>query len=329
MSNWWNDDPAPAATPHPVPPTFPAPATPPGQPASRRAWRWLAAIAAAVLVLAGVVVVWAVRDDDEPARPVSQRANSDDDDTDAEERDDEAARPPGGDRVNDCDVAERPRLDLLGIEIDPMTREQERDLGEEYSAEVLTWYPVSDDAGTQHTLDALLDELAPSIDPIDWSVTLLDSPEINAFALPGGPLYFTTAITDLMSTDELAFVMGHEIAHVECRHIARQLEREALAVVALDSALGGAVDAQELYESELGQGIAVLASLSFSRDDESQADLRSLDLLERAGRPTSAAADALRLLRDATGDLPDDGVSTYFSTHPPTRDRITAVEAAA
>lgn len=324
MSNWWNDDPVPAPGEPlrpPGPPVLPAPPVPPGRRARR--WPWLTgAGAAALIVAAAVVILVSVRDGATPAGD-ARRSDRDDDVRPVDAR---ATR--NGERVVGCEVAEPPRIELLGIELDPMSRQQERDLGEEYATEVLSWYHVADDDRTQETLDELLDELAPRIDAIDWSVTLLDSTEINAFALPGGPLYFTTAITDLMSTDELAFVMGHEIAHVECRHIAQQLEREALAVAAVDSVFGGALDAEALYESELGQGVAVLASLSFSRDDESEADLRALDLLDRSGRPTSSAADALRVLRDHTGDVPDDGVSTYFSTHPPTRDRIAAVEAA-
>ncbi len=294
------------------------------------AWFWYFMAALAVLGIgAGVGIVLSTRseagtaaDDNLTPRPAPSEPG-----VEATE-----GGPSGGDdgfaRVVDCDVAEPPVIPGLDISVDSMSRAQETAIGESYLAEVLAYYPASSDSATESDLQDLLDELAPTIDGIDFDVTLLDSSEVNAFALPGGSLFFTTAIVDVLDDDELAFVMAHEIAHVECRHSAQQLEREALAVAAVEAVLGDAVDADSLYESTTGQGVAFLANLSFSRADEQEADLRALDLMEHAGRSTGAAAGALRVLLDYTVE-PASDMEVWLSTHPPTAERIENVEAAA
>ncbi len=122
--------------------------------------------------------------------------------------------------------------------------------------------------------------------------------------------------------------MGHEIAHVHCRHTAHEIERVAMVAAAANALLGTDLDAQDIYADAAGAAIADLASLSFSRGDERQADLASLDLLDAAGRPLEAAADALRRLTSLEGTYQPDRIDVLLSTHPPTQERVDTVEAA-
>lgn len=229
--------------------------------------------------------------------------------------------------LEECGRSETLTIPFTDISVEPLTREREIEIGQEVVDEVLATYTLSDDPAQQQRLAGLLDRIVPATTDADYSVRLIDADEVNAFALPGGALMFTTAIVELLDDGELGFVMGHEVAHVECRHIARQLEREALTVTGIDELFGDLVDAQQLYESEVGQTLAFLGSLSFSREDESESDLVALDLMATADIPLTEAVEALEQLRSIEGDVPSEGIIDFLLTHPPTEDRIEAVQA--
>lgn len=299
--------------------------------APRRRSRWPVAVAiAAALAVAGGAIAWFVLGDEDDA-VASDRAAEDDtegDDADAPSDSDESV--PRGDRLIDR-CGESTLLSVPGTEImiEPLSIEQEAAIGEDTVDEVLRTSSPSDDDATQSRLEDLLDELRPTGTDVDYQVTLLESEEVNAFAVPGGSIFFTTAITELMPDDELAFVMAHEISHVHCRHIAQEIERVGLVAAAANALLGTDLDADDIYADAAGSVIAELASLSFSRDDELEADLAALDLLEEAGRPLDAAADGLRTLMSLEGDYQPSEIDVLLSTHPPTQERIDAVEAEA
>ncbi len=172
------------------------------------------------------------------------------------------------------------------ISIDPMSLDQERSVGSETRALVVQQYQVSGDGEAQALLDRLLDDVRPAGTAIDFNVTLLESNEVNAFAIPGGDLFFTTAISSLMTQDELAFVMGHEVGHVVCRHLAQQFEREALLTAGLDALLGTEIDTGRLYADAAADVLNDVADLGFSREDELESDLAALDLLADRGTPS-------------------------------------------
>lgn len=227
------------------------------------------------------------------------------------------------DRCGRSDLLTIPGTD---ISIEPMTLQQERTIGADTRLMVLEQYRVSSDGGTQVLLDGLLAEVEPAQTEIDFTVTLLDSSEVNAFAIPGGGLYFTSGITSLLTEDELAFVMGHEVGHVVCRHLAQQFEREGLVLVGLEALLGTEVDTGRLYAEAASSVLTDIADLGFSRDDELESDLAALDLLAEAGRPLDAGPSALRAIRDLEGNLEPTAIDVFFSTHPPTSERIERLE---
>jgi predicted Zn-dependent protease len=229
--------------------------------------------------------------------------------------------------LDGCGQSELLAIPGTDISIEPMSLEQERSVGDETRSFVLQQYQISGDGDTQALLEDLLNDMRPANTEIDFTVTLLDSSEVNAFAIPGGDLFFTTAISSLMTEDELAFVMGHEVGHVVCRHLAQQFEREALLTAGLDALLGTEIDTGRLYAEAAATVLNDVADLGFSREDELESDMAALDLLEVASRPLSSGPAALRALQGSEADLEPNEIEVFFSTHPPTSERIEQLEA--
>jgi len=163
-----------------------------------------------------------------------------------------------------------------------------------------------------------------------FTFTVLNSPEVNAFALPGGYVYVTRGLVALANSEaELAGVIGHEIGHVVARHTAQRYSQAVAAGVG--AALLGAVvgsDAQQI--AQLGSELYLAG---FSREQEFQADELGVRYLKNAGYESYAMADFLEQLsrnkslqeKILEDDLPD---ADFFSTHPNTPDRVARARAA-
>ena len=152
-----------------------------------------------------------------------------------------------------------------------------------------------------------------------WEVNLIGSKQINAFCMPGGKIAFYTGILEKLrlSDDEVAMVMGHEMAHALREHArARMAKSEA-------TNLGLRLGAQLLGLGNMGDLAANLGgqllSLKFSRSDESDADLVGLEIAARAGFNPEAAVQLWKKMGEATGNQ---GGPSFLSTHPSGPDRI-------
>lgn len=160
----------------------------------------------------------------------------------------------------------------------------------------------------------------------DYNVTLLNSNVNNAFAIPGGYVYITRQLLALMNDEaELAFVMGHEVAHVAARHGQKRQNRAALSNVL--AGVAGALTGSDL----IGRGAGVVAGLTtlgYSRDQERQADSLGVRYLANAGYDPDAATDSLAALGAQTSleaRLKGQGgaePSKWLSTHPPSGERV-------
>ncbi|GGH65838.1 lipoprotein [Comamonas phosphati] len=155
-----------------------------------------------------------------------------------------------------------------------------------------------------------------------WEVNLIRSKQINAFCMPGGKIAFFTGILDQLrlSDDEVAMVMGHEMAHALREHSREQLAKSQATDIGLT------LGAQLLGLGDLGNAAARLGTqlltLKFSRNDESEADLVGLELAARAGYNPQAAISLWRKMGEATGS----GGIGFLSTHPTGPDRIRRLE---
>ena len=153
-----------------------------------------------------------------------------------------------------------------------------------------------------------------------WEVNLIGSRQVNAFCMPGGKIAFYSGILDQLqlSIDEIAMIMGHEMAHALREHA-----RERVAKTQATS-LGLSLGAQLLGLGELGNVAANLGtqllSLKFSRSDESEADLVGLELAARAGYNPQASVSLWRKMGQATGG--GGGGLEFLSTHPSGPQRI-------
>jgi predicted Zn-dependent protease len=154
-----------------------------------------------------------------------------------------------------------------------------------------------------------------------WEVNLIGSPQVNAFCMPGGKIaFFTGLLTRLKLTDdEVAIVMGHEIAHALREHGRERMAKSTL--LQLGTALGSAIfKLNDLGQAAVGQG-AQLWMLKFSRDDETEADLVGLDIVARAGFDPRAGIT----LWQKMGIINKKSPPQWLTTHPAGANRIAEI----
>jgi predicted Zn-dependent protease len=151
-----------------------------------------------------------------------------------------------------------------------------------------------------------------------WEVNLIGSKQINAFCMPGGKIAFYTGILDTLqlTDDEVAVVMGHEIAHALREHARARIAKAQLTNIGA-AVLGAVIGGGELFR----QG-GNLLTLKFSRNDESEADLIGLDLAARAGYDPRAGISLWKKMATASNG---NGLA-WLSTHPAGDDRIADIE---
>lgn len=159
-----------------------------------------------------------------------------------------------------------------------------------------------------------------------WEVNLIGSKQINAFCMPGGKIAFYTGILDQLklTDDEVAMVMGHEVAHALREHAREQLAKRTGTGLALS------IGAQLLGLGQMGdlaaRGATQLLSLQFSRTDESEADLVGLELAARAGFNPQASVSLWQKMGNASASS-ESGSLSFLSTHPTGPDRIRNLQA--
>ncbi|MEZ2295543.1 M48 family metallopeptidase [Variovorax sp. RCC_210] len=157
-----------------------------------------------------------------------------------------------------------------------------------------------------------------------WEVNLIGSKQINAFCMPGGKIAFFTGILEQLklSDDEVAMVMGHEMAHALREHARARMAKSAGTGAALS------IGAQLLGLGQVGDMAAragtQLITLKFSRSDETEADLVGLELAARAGYDPKASVSLWKKMAAASKNQ---GGLNFLSTHPTGPDRIEKLEA--
>ena len=161
-----------------------------------------------------------------------------------------------------------------------------------------------------------------------YSFTVANYREINAFALPGGPIWINRGVLQAATNEsQVAGVLAHEIAHVAQRHAATQLSNAMMANLGL-SALGallGNTGGATAARTAAGLGTN-LWFLKFGRDDESEADRVGLRLLRRAGWDGRGMIELFQILTREQGRDPG-AVQTFLSSHPAPAERMHALQA--
>jgi predicted Zn-dependent protease len=157
----------------------------------------------------------------------------------------------------------------------------------------------------------------PNAGKWQWEVILVSSRQINAFCMPGGKIAFYSGILDTLklSDDEVAIVMGHEVAHALWEHARERVAKGMLA------RFGAAIFAGGRY-GDLAHMGEQLATLKFSRDDETEADLVGLELAARAGFDPRAGVTLWQKMSATNRNAPP----PWLSTHPSGTDRIKRIQ---
>ena len=175
----------------------------------------------------------------------------------------------------------------------------------------------------QCVTDRLLKVVPPQPDFKNWEVTVFDSPQVNAFALPGGKIGVYTGLLKVAQTeDQLAAVIGHEIGHVLANHSGERMSSSMAANGAMQL-VNAALDVTETEHSDLimaglGLGVNVGVILPFSRTHESESDLIGLRLMQEAGFDPNQSVALWRNMAKASGN----STPEFLSTHPSPSTRI-------
>ncbi|HET6382301.1 MAG TPA: M48 family metalloprotease [Armatimonadota bacterium] len=197
-------------------------------------------------------------------------------------------------------------------------------LGDQAAAQVEHQYKVIHDARAAHLQaigDRLVNALGKDRGPWHWSFHLIQSKEVNAFALPGGNTFFFTGLYDKLTNDnERAAVMGHEMTHVRLQHWAHQYASQQKRQLGLLVLLGLAhANNTEATIADLGNQ---LFTLKYSRGEEEQADQGGLKNMVAAGYNPCGMIQLFHVLQASGGG----GGPSFLSDHPLTSTRIKAAE---
>lgn len=172
--------------------------------------------------------------------------------------------------------------------------------------------------GLEEYMQALEQQTGQELEnPYNFSFTLLaDTRTVNAFALPGGPVFITQALFDRLETEgQLAGVLGHEVGHVIERHGNKRMAKQQM--FSLLAAAGGVAGGDE-NSARMSQAIAQMVTMSYGREDELESDKWGVRLCVNTGYDPYAMLGVMRILEEATGSGPPE----MLSTHPKPANRV-------
>jgi len=206
-----------------------------------------------------------------------------------------------------------------------ISQDDELAVGRAVAADLISQYGVFADAEWQGFLAQIRDRLVPfSGRPnIPYKVIILDTPIPNAISTPGYILVTRGMLRLSLDAEEWAFVLGHEMTHTARRHVAQFIERANAGTLL---SIFVAIVTGNRTTVDLLRLMLDLATLGFSRDKETEADLGALRMMVEAGFDPAKAAQTLAWLNSATGRSQEQ--THWAGTHPGFLDRINAVNAA-
>lgn len=210
-----------------------------------------------------------------------------------------------------------------------ISTQQEVQMGTEYAQQINSQLPIVQDPEVVRYINVLGDSIAKLADERDlsWQFFVVNAPEVNAFAVPGGYIYVNRGLVERAQTmSQLAGVLGHEIGHVVRRHSVEQMEKAqgANIGVTLACVLTSVCNNQAAAAAiNVGGG---LVFAKFSRDAERESDEEAVKNVVRAGIDPRGIPEMFRILLDERQRSPS-SVSSWFSTHPLEEERIQETEA--
>lgn len=208
------------------------------------------------------------------------------------------------------------------------SKEQDVQIGQEYSAEIRKQVDVIDNPRLQEYISGIGMRLAgqPQADDYPYNFTLINEPSINAFALPGGPIFVHSGLVDAADSEaQLAGVLAHEVSHVALRHGTNQASKSQM--IEIPAVLAGAILGSRgdmLGQiGAMGVGLGAQALITkYSRSAEKQADALGARIMAQAGYDPMEMAAFFAKLAAQGGSRPP----TFLSTHPDPGNRTRLVQ---
>lgn len=213
----------------------------------------------------------------------------------------------------------------------PITDEDEIELGRGIAARLLAARPLVRDEALQQYVNRVGLWLALQTERpnLPWRFGVMDSTDVNAFALPGGTILITQGLYDrLRDEGELAAVLAHEVAHVVQRHQVQAIKKEMGTAFATELAgeAAGRSDSQavRMFGQKAFQAGTEIFARGLDKGDEHEADVHGMVIAARSGYNPYALASVLHTLDGTKAD--DVGVALMFSTHPTAVSRLEHLE---
>jgi len=208
-----------------------------------------------------------------------------------------------------------------------MSEEQEIRLGSEYDPQVMATFGEYNNEPLLSWIEIKGNEmgLISHRPTLEYHFRILDSPVINAFAVPGGYIYLTRGILAQFNNEaEMLGVLGHEMGHITARHSVSQQSKQQVGQLLL---IGGMIVSEEIqkYGEYAMQGMQLLF-LSFSRENEREADRLGVEYTSKIGYDAKKMADFYQVLVNMNLDADHAGIPTFLSTHPDPGDRYNSVK---
>lgn len=209
-----------------------------------------------------------------------------------------------------------------------VSTQQEVEMGQSNVQQINAQLPILNDPEANRYINVLGDSIArlTSRGDLPWTFYIVNSPEINAFAVPGGFIYVNRGLIEHTNKmDQLAGVLGHEIGHVVARHTVKQMGQMNAANIGVGLAcvLTSVCNSQVAQVGINAAGSAVFAK--FSRNDEKEADDIGIDNVVRAHISPKGIPEMFRILLETRKSSPG-LVDGWFATHPTEEARITDTE---
>jgi beta-barrel assembly-enhancing protease len=210
-----------------------------------------------------------------------------------------------------------------------MTLDDERQLGMDVNIEIGRRFRLITDPVVTGFLHDLGQQIVAGVEPqpFVYRFQIVEAPQLNAFAVPGGYIYFHSAtLLEAGSVDELAAVMAHEVAHVNKRHLAhRRQERQIPSLLTQAALIGASVASQNAAPLITGMAINVAVDLHYSREDEAESDRLGAVYASRAGFEPGEAAHFFARILEKQAQYPNN-LPPYLFSHPDVAERIATVE---
>ena len=200
----------------------------------------------------------------------------------------------------------------------------EVEIGRSAAVDILEQHAICSDPAMNKAVQELGSRLVMGLGmtPYRWQIRIIDDDEVNAFALPGGYVFINRGLLE-RSTDgyQVAGVLAHEFQHVLHRHGIKNMVRQIGLMIIVYAVVGNTGE----IESFLVGNAANLASMSFSRDQETEADLHGMELIYKAALEPTGLMRFMEMLSEEEGLA--GSIPTILSTHPASDDRAAELEA--